>query len=361
MILEDKQLLYSLLKDNLLFIKEGSHKRTWEYYYEQYHKAFCVLLEVAKQKKYKTNYKFMPFLFIMRHSLELYLKGQIANIPNKAVPTSHNISDLYNEANINDGKFLESFACLQCNSDGACWRYLFNRQEDRYFDKGERIDAFDACNYYYCLFLDNDNSLTKDGIDKMLHWELTFHTVECDTLGHIGTQYDFAIRDLLLAIKDKLLSINDVYVPMLFLLRHCLEIKLKAIIIELGNVVKEDDLKKIYCTHSVKSLFDILSSYIDAAIELMDDSKLRKQSEDLRNVTKRYTNLITSLDANSFLFRFPKDRNGENSNFVPKSNCISEILKLYWESDPFLCFAVPVLSEAGVLNIVNDKEREYYE
>jgi len=105
----------------------------------------------------------------------------------------------------------------------------------------------------------------------------------------------------------------------------------------------------------------MLSSYIDAAIELMDDSKLKKQSEVLRNVTKRYTNLITSLDANSFLFRFPKDRNGENSNFVPKSNCISEILKLYWESDPFLCFAVPVSYEAGVLNIGNDKEREYYE
>jgi hypothetical protein len=360
MILEDKQLLYSLLEDNLLFIKEGNHKRTWEYYYEQYHKAFCALLEVAKQKKYKTNYKFMPFLFIMRHSLELYLKGQIANISNKAVPPSHNISDLYNMANINDGKFLESFACLQCDSDGACWRYLFDIDGNRYFDKGERIEAFDACNYY-CLFLDNDNSLTKDGIDKMLQWELTFHIGECSYLGVLGTQYDSTIIDLLHAIKDKLLSINDVYVPMLFLIRHCLEIKFKAAIIELGDVVKKNDLKKIYNTHSVRLLCDMLSSYIDAAIELMDDSKLKKQSEDLRSVTKRYTNLITSLDANSFLFRFPKDRNGKNSNFVPKSNCISEILKLYWESDLFLCFAVPVLYEAGVLNIGNDKEREYYE
>ena len=36
-------------------------------------------------------------------------------------------------------------------------------------------------------------------------------------------------------------------------------------------------------------------------------------------------------------------------------------LRLYKESDPFLCFAVPGLSEAGVLKIGDDKEREYYE
>ena len=36
-------------------------------------------------------------------------------------------------------------------------------------------------------------------------------------------------------------------------------------------------------------------------------------------------------------------------------------LRLYKKSDPFLCFAVPVLFEAGVLKIGDDKEREYYE
>jgi len=45
----------------------------------------------------------------------------------------------------------------------------------------------------------------------------------------------------------------------------------------------------------------------------------------------------------------------------PESDCVSKILELYKKSDPFLCFAVPALSEAGVLKIEDDKEREYYE
>lgn len=362
MILEDKQLLDSLLQENLLQISTNNHRRTWEYYYEQYHKAFRVLLEIAKQKRYQTNCKFMPFLFIMRHSLELFLKEKISNTstPWRVYGKSHNMNDLYQIANINEEKFLEFFDCLNCNSEGDCFRYLLDKEGNQHFVLGEKIEAFDACNYY-CLFLDNDNSLTKDGIDKMLQWELTFHTIECRTLGIIGTQYDFAIRDILLAIKSKQISINDVYLPLLFLLRHCLEIKLKFSIMNLGNVVNNTDRAKAHGTHSVKDLYDILANHTDGAIESITNPEFKKQSEDLRHVTEQYKDTIALLDANSFLFRFPKDRKGNNSNFIPRLNCVSEILKLYWESDLFLCFSVPVLSEAGVLSTGDDKVREYYE
>lgn len=362
MILEDKQLLYSLLQENLLQINPKKHERTWEYYYEQYHKAFRVFLEIAKQKKYQTNRKYMPFLFIMRHSLELFLKEKISNTstPWRVYGKSHNINDLYQIANINEEKFLEFFDCLNCNSDGDCFRYLLDKEGNQHFVLGKKIKAFDACNYY-CLFLDNDNSLTKDGIDKMLQWELTFHTIECCTLGIIGTQYDFAIRDILLAIKSKQISINDVYLPLLFLLRHCLEIKLKFSIMNLGNVVNNTDCAKAHGTHSVKDLYDILANHTDGAIESITNPEFKKQSEDLRHVTEQYKDTIALLDANSFLFRFPKDRRDNNSNFVPSKDCVSRIVQLYWESDSFLCLCVPVLFEAGVLNIGDDKVREYYQ
>src|SRR3712207_4910329 len=96
MILENKQLLESLLQKNLLQISIGNHKRTWEYYYEQYHKAFRVLLEIAKQKQDRTNCKFMPFLFIMRHSLELFLKVEISNagLPWAQYGKTHNLTSL---------------------------------------------------------------------------------------------------------------------------------------------------------------------------------------------------------------------------------------------------------------------------
>ena len=362
MIFADKSLLDSLLQNDLLTINNQSHKRTWGYYYEQYHKAFRVFLEIAKQKRYQTNRKFMPFMFIMRHSLELFLKEKISKTMTtwEQYGTTHNLEKLYQIANINDHEFLKHLDCLNCNSEGDCWRYITDRNGTPYFQERKEIHAFDACNYY-CLFLDNDTSFTNASTDKKLQSELTFHTTDYHTLGIIGTQYDFAIKDILLAIQEGKILINDIYLPLLFLLRHSLELKLKASIIELGNVVEEKDRSEVYRTHNVNKLYEMLAEHTNAAIESITDPGFKKQSEDLRHVTIRYKNIIALLDANSYLFRFPKDRRGNDADFIPKSDCVSEILKLYKKSDPFLCLAVPVLFEAGVLKIGDDKEREYYE
>lgn len=363
MILENKELLDSLFKENLLKIDRSKHERTWEYYYKQYHKVFYdIFLENAKQKRTQTNRKFMPFLFVMRHSLELFLKKEISNIgiPWNQYGKTHNLTALCPIANINKAKFLEYFDCLNCNSEGDCWRYISDKDGNPHFRKGEKIKAFEACDYY-CCFLDNGNSLTKGNIDPKLQEELTFHMGECDTLGIVGTQYDFAIIDILHAIKYKQISINDVYLPLLFLLRHCLEIKLKFSIVELGDIVEEEDSQEVHHTHSVKNLYDILAEHINPAIESIPDTELKNQSKCLRHLTKQYKDIIALLDANSYLFRFPKDRKGNDANFIPQSDCVSKILKLYRESDLFLCWVVSVLSGSGVLKIGVDKEREYHE
>ena len=266
MIFADKLLLDSLLQNDLLTINNQSHKRTWGYYYEQYHKAFLVFLEIAKQKLYQTNRKFMPFMFIMRHSLELFLTEKISKTMTtwEQYGTTHNLEKLYQFANFNDQEFLKHLDCLNCNSEGDCWRYVSDRNESSYFKERKEIHAFDACNYY-CSFLDNDASFTNASADKKLQWELTFHTTDYHSLGIIGTQYDFAIKDILLAIKEKI-SINDIYLPLLFLLRHCLELKLKASIIELGDVVEEQDYK-VNNTHKVNYLYAVFSEEIVEEIE----------------------------------------------------------------------------------------------
>lgn len=138
MIIGNRQLLNELLNLDLLKVKKDIHRRDWEYYYEQYHKAFCVLLGVAKHKNYQTNRKFMPFLFLMRHSFELYLKREISRT-DIAVPNSHNISDLYEKAGLQDRSFLKAFDCLKCDSDGGCWRYLFDKIEIHILNKRKSI------------------------------------------------------------------------------------------------------------------------------------------------------------------------------------------------------------------------------
>lgn len=347
-----------LLNIGLLKVKKDIHRREWEYYYEQYRKAFCVLLGVAKHKNYQTNCKFMPFLFLMRHSLELYLKGEISRI-GIAVPNSHNIRDLYEKAGLQDQSFLEAFDCLKCDSDGDCWRYLFDTDRNPYFKQEEEpIDATEAC-YYYDLLLNNECSQIYT--DRVFQWELTFHRGECHNLGIVATQYDFAIQDLLTAVQTKEITINEVYLPLLFLLRHCLEIKLKAAIIELGSVVKSECIDKPYRVHSIRGLYKILFSHIDVAVDTMPDGELKIESEKLRWVVQEYQERIQSLDANSYVFRFPFDKNGCITNFMPNTDVVSDILKLHWESDSFLCFAVDVLFMKGVLVIGEEKEREYYE
>lgn len=362
MIFADKLLLDSLLQNDLLTINKKSHERTWGYYYEQYHKAFRVFLEIAKQKRYQTNRKFMPFMFIMRHSLELFLKEKISKTmtPWEQYGTTHNLEKLYQFANINDQEFLKHLDCLNCNSEGDCWRYITDRNGTPYFQERKEIHAFDACNYY-CSFLDNDASFTNASEDKKLQWELTFHTTDYHTLGIIGTQYDFAIKDILLAIQEGKILINDIYLPLLFFLRHSLELKLKASIIDRGNVVNEQDRSEVNHTHSVKLLYDIFQDFVDCAIKNIQDLNLKEESIAFQKVTEQYKDAIQSLDANSYLFRFPKDRKGNDADFIPKSDCVSEILKLYRKSDSFLCYAVDVLYQAGVLKIGEDKEREYYE
>lgn len=133
MILEKEQLIDSLLKEGLLEISTENHTRTWEYYYKQYHEAFRVLLEIARQRKYKTSRKFMPFLFIMRHSLELFLKKKISSISTaRGKWKSHKLTDLceilYKTDGFNKEEFLEFFDCLKCDSEGDCFRYVLNRE-----------------------------------------------------------------------------------------------------------------------------------------------------------------------------------------------------------------------------------------
>ena len=61
----------------------------------------------------------------------------------------------------------------------------------------------------------------------------------------------------------------------------------------------------------------------------VSNPEFKKQSEDLRNATEEYKDIITLLDANSHLFRFPKDKKGNDANFILKSDCVSTIHKLY--------------------------------
>lgn len=339
MILDQTELLSDLSRENLLTIQVNSHKRTWDFYHKQYHNAFRILLEKSKEKCYTTNSRFRPFLFLLRHSLELFLKGKIVNLAGKNLLKSHNLSDLCAYVPACSDDFKKSFSCLQCNSEGDCFRYLLDKRGYPYFSFLTRIDAFEAC-YYYSKCLYGDTSLDKLRRDKVFRWELTFHPAESSNLGVIATQYDRSIIDILYAIRDRRITVNEVYLPLLFLLRHSLELKLKKDIAELRGKITATDYQRSQGTHSVKELYGILKGLIDIAINPLSDPMFKGVCKNACSATESYKDLVDRLDRNSLSFRFPKDKRGNNSNFIPTSNCVSELLQLYWNSDSFLCFGI---------------------
>lgn len=70
MIIDD----YEKVKGIDLTINPTLHQRNWTYYYQQYITAFSCLLDVSRSCDYQTNFRYMAFLFLMRHSLEVIIK-----------------------------------------------------------------------------------------------------------------------------------------------------------------------------------------------------------------------------------------------------------------------------------------------
>lgn len=344
-----------------LYITNAVHLRTWESFFFQYNGAFLILLKDSFACKYSTNCKFMPFMFLFRHSMELWVKHVFQENNGKesdVLYTSHDVNAFIQEQADECKEVLNALLPLQKDIEGACWRYPMDRNGSLYFSKNEKIDSYGAC-VKYINFINSINILQKDfnldGIgSKRLHWELQFHSCDCMTMGQAATQYDFALARIVDAIINVDVSINSIYLPILFLLRHTLELKLKQGIINLGNIVNENDRKQISTEHSVKKLYEIFASFINRAIAKVSDSELKKESKQLRDLTVEYKDVINDIDAKSFSFRYPFDKKGNISNFKPRKDNVVKTLDLYIKTDTFLCFATEVLMREGALEVGDD-------
>lgn len=360
MILTDirQKILNATEKINLA---KNSNIRTWDNYFCQYNKAFLILLNDSLDCKYSTNRKFMPFMFLLRLLVELWVKHVFQENNGKesdVLYTSHDVNAFIQGQSDECKEVLNALLPLEKGTEGACWRYPMDCNGSLYFSKNEKIDLYNAC-VKYINFINSINIHREDlNIDviesKRLHWELQFHSCDCMTMGQTATQYDFALARIVDAIINGDVSINSIYLPILFLLRHTLELKLKQGIIDLGNIVSENVQKQVRTEHSVKKLYEIFASFIDGTIAKVSNNKLKTESELFRDLTVKYKEIICELDAKSLTFRYPFDIKGNISNFVPEKDIVVKTLDLYIQTDPFLCFATEVLMREGALEVGDD-------
>ena len=341
----------------------SDYQNNWKYYYFQYSKVFEFLLGIANKKQYQLNCQHMSFMFIFRHTVELMLK-YIAWGKGIEPLNTHNLKLLANSLDADFSTLIQSLPHLFAEGDGAMFRYDMGIDGNPYFGTYHILHAYSDCQAFAQFTKSNEGrfslypiSYDVDINDKILKHELSFHTNECRGLGGIRSHYDFTIDMLVKGVLNGYLPVNDIYLPLFFLLRHGIELALKSNLQDLGNKIPNKKRKKVGEIHSIEQLYNILFNYINPAIEkIPQDSPFMVETGSLILDFAKLKKCVHNLDVQSKAFRFPNMANP----LVLKKYSLIEVLKLYYATDAFLTNAVNVLLFAGYLEVGDDKLADFY-
>jgi len=164
------------------------------------------------------------------------------------------------------------------------------------------------------------------------------------------SQYKNVIDAIVNGIEQST-PIDTVSLPLLFLIRHSLELALKANVLKLEQInhdVEKIELKgKKY--HSLELLFNRFKEHLEKVRATFPISPEIKGQID--NDLMKFSPLVDKLhklDQGSFNFRYPVDTNGNyNFSWDTREN-ISEIVDMYYSIQSFLVFIENALTEEGI-------------
>lgn len=329
---------------------------TWSDYYNSYNYALRSLLEDGYAKNYALNSKAKCILFLVRHSIELSLKLNL-DCQNIDVPNTHKFIDIINTfpENYELPDNLNKIICLiDLDEDGSCYRYALNKRTNKnYFTLEQTLNVFEILQLHWSI----DNSIDFNigtifpevKFSNVKSWDFTFHLGEASLIGQIRTQYDQCIEVLIVGIIEDKFDMNELFIPLMFMIRHSLELALKSNILEVqkkSTLIKSNDYSN---EHSLARLFNCYLDYL-SKLDLSKLSKdLNKQIEKYLVNYSQLNEVIHQLDKNSQHFRFPTNGKGEFHNIQLSKISFVDVLKLYYYTDPFLTFSNTVLDENGIL------------
>ena len=354
---------FSIENERKFTIPVSDYQNNWKYYYMQYSRVFDFLLSVANEKHYQINCQHRSFMFIFRHTVELMLK-YIANEKGIVPQHTHNLNDLAHYLDVDFSSLISALPNLFADDDGAIFRYDSSREGCPYFGRYHILQAYTDCQAFVCFTKSNEGKFSLYPIsqdidinDKKLKHELSFYTNECRDLGVIRSHYDTTIDMLVLGIIEGRLSVNDIYLPIFFLLRHGIELSLKSNIQDIGNKVPIPKQREIGEIHSIERLYNILLSYIEPAVKkIPQGDKFESETKSFIQGVDKLKKCIHNLDVHSRTFRFPN----LESPLVLKRTSLIDALKLYYSTDAFLTNAVNVLMYSGYLEVGDDVLAELY-
>lgn len=350
------------ITETSLSLKGITHSNNWDSYYECYSYCVNVIINGGLSKGYFFNSKSRSILFLIRHSWELYLKKNI-NAKNLTIPLTHDFTELFpilNQPHI-DYKLIENlFNKLNFEGDGACFKYYANKQKIPYFNYDKKIYLSKIIKDYESIRNNQTNVFPLTEIcnnltdDKKTEWNLTLHLGEAKQLMHIKNEYDQIIEFLLDGILTKQFDISKLYLPLLFLVRHSLEIGLKYNISEVQRMSSQIKTKDYSNEHSLATLYNCYSDFLNKIDKNKVSENVLSELKKLQDSYNSLNNIIHNLDNNSNYFRFPISEKDINQ-WKLTNKLMYNILKIYYFTDKFITFTNDVLEEEGL--IVDENKR----
>ncbi|NQX42324.1 hypothetical protein SAMN05421820_11144 [Pedobacter steynii] len=342
---------------DLFKINSKTHMFSWDHYYECYNYTIRQILDKGLSKKYALNSLSKPVLFLIRHNFELLLKKNLM-INNFDIPISHDFKEILNafpDKTLVPDEFQLILSAQVFVNDGANLRYDLNKETgESYFPNGERIEVCPTLELFNSIASSDTFHLDQlctpfDYTSKTKKWDLTFHMRECAGLGILRTQFDGTIEMLIEGIINDGFDIHKVYLPLMFLIRHSLELALKFNIQRIQATSSLISQKDLTWEHSLATLFNCYDDYLSK----IDQSKLspvvQEQYKGYKPVYDELYSIIHNFDSNSRIFRFPTDKSGDPYSVKLLNKDIVKILRLYYFVDPFITFTNLVLEEENAL------------
>lgn len=333
---------FVVLEKRLNMLKKKNIPVTWNFYYNQYQKILCFLVN----ERSPIDIRFMSLMFIFRHTVELFLKERI----HETLKT-HSITKLvsiYKDNNL-PADFLEQLQVLKCDGEGEEFKYSHNKSENRFFNNVEVLCILPSLEYFFKI------ANIDVAIGNKPKGKFEVHAYLLRTMSQISTDYDESIYLILQGIKEDRLSVNEVFLPLIFLIRHSIELSLKSNLLDAGEkYLRQNQISKINSEHSICHLFNLFESIINTALNNMaecneDDLKFKQETKSYHKGLNDLKQIIHEMDYNSLFYRFPFDKDGQPHKLSIDSNKLIDILKLREKVNAYLNLAVPVLQHYGYL------------
>lgn len=353
------------------FLYDNSYDCTLKYYTEQYSYCIKCIINYGSEVNFWFNAAGRSIVSVLQHYIELLLKYNI-HANKRKMERTHNLLELLKIFQVNaldvPEKIIEvvnKISKYDIRGDSSCWRYYIDKDGFPYFNfpatyklnfkdfietirLANSTDSFD----FICDFrLPNE-------ITRRLENRLIFYLLDANSMGGVRSAFNELISLLLNGIFNKKISFSKIYLPLLFLIRHSIELGIKDILIEILEVEDIEIKIKLNEEHSLVKLFNGLELCL-SKIEIDKlDPETQRQFKDYKLKFNTFNKIIHNLDSDSLKFRFPK-QDEKGLNILNNANFF-KLLKLFVTIQPFLDFTVTVLKSEGALEL-SAKDYGYYE